>query len=248
MEPYASRLQESLEADFPGRNIAVVPGDCNRTIAAALSDLGGVNWAPTFAFVDPNGADVHWSSLEALSKFKKSGRTKTEIWLLLAVGMFTRTLRVDGSVRLEDADRITNLYGTPQWEEIYRARVNDHLTPSEARDEYVNLMRWRLEHVLGYKWTHSLEIFNEGGSSIYHMVFATDHSAGNKIMTDLYRKAASEFPAMRKAARQRRARLTREEAGQFGLFGAELDDLTAPISRSEKLYDYSAPDPPYGSR
>lgn len=248
LEPYASRLSQSLKSDFPGRDLEVVAGDCNQTISSALGSLAHVNWAPTFAFIDPNGPDVHWSTIEALAKFKKPTLKKTEIWLLLAVGMFTRTLRVDGSVRPEDAAKLTNLYGTSQWEEIYRARVDGRLTPGEAREEYVNLMRWRLENVLGYQWTHPLEIFNEGGSSIYHMVFATDHPAGNKIMTDLYRKAASEFPAMREAARRRRTRLALEEEGQFSLFGAEIDDLTAPVSANETLYDYTLPDAPYGSR
>lgn len=248
LEPYASRLRESLQSAFPGRDLDVVAGDCNKTITSALDSLADVNWAPTFAFVDPNGADVHWSTLDTLANFKKPGRTKTEIWLLLAVGMFTRTLRVDGSVRLEDSDKITNLYGTAQWEEIYRARVDGRLAPSAARDEYVNLMRWRLENVLDYRWTHPLEIFNERGHSIYHMVFATDHYAGHRIMTDLYNKAANEFPEMRAQARRRRARLAEEDTGVHNLFGAELDDLRAPIGKGERLYEHTAAEPPYGSR
>lgn len=151
LEPYASRLRASLESDFPDRDLDIVAGDCNTSITSALETLVDVNWAPTFAFVDPNGPDVHWSTLDALARFKKPDRAKTEIWLLLAVGMFTRTLRIDGSVRPEDADKVTNLYGTDQWQVIYRARVDGHLTPGEARDEYVNLMRWRLEEVLGYQ-------------------------------------------------------------------------------------------------
>lgn len=245
LEPFATRLGAALQRDFPGRDVQVIPGNCNETIGATLSSLASVNWAPTFAFVDPNGADVEWSTLEALAKFKKAGRTKTEIWLLLAVGMFTRTLPIDGDVRLQDASKLTRLYGTSSWQHIYEARVQGRLSPGEAREEYVNLMRWRLETVLGYRWTHPLEIFNERGSSIYHMVFATDHEAGNRIMTDLYRTAAGEFPAMREAARRRRARLEEEASGIHNLFGPDLDDLRAPIARSERLYVHVPPDPPY---
>ncbi len=207
-----------------------------------------MNWAPTFAFIDPNGPDVHWSTIEALAKFKKAGRTKTEIWLLLAAGMFIRTLPTDGAVREVDAAKLDHMYGTEQWRRIYEARVRGDLQPGDARDEYVNLMRWRLENVLGYQWTHPLEIFNERGHSIYHMVFATDHEVGNRIMTDLYGRAANEFPAMREAALRRRARLAEEESGVHNLFGADLDELQAPLSRGERLYQHNPAEPPYGSR
>jgi len=72
------------------------------------------------------------------------------------------------------------MYGTNQWREICQARVSGVLEPGVARGEYVNLMRWRLQHALGYKRTHPLEIFNQRGRSIYHMIFATDHDAGTE--------------------------------------------------------------------
>lgn len=245
LEPYANRLKGALRSDFSDRDFEVVSGDCNITIGPALKSLAHFNWAPTFALVDPNGPDTHWSTLDALAKFKRSDRPKTEIWLLLAAGMFIRMLPRDGSVRHEDADRLTEMYGTDRWKAIYAARVAGQLTPGDARDEYVNLMRWRMENVLGYKWTHPLEVFNEQGSSIYHMVFATDHDLGTKIMTNLYTAALAEFPAMRKAARQRRARLQEEAEGVQTLFGDQLDDLIQPIKRNERFYEYTPPWPPY---
>lgn len=248
LEPFASGLRAALGADFQGRDFDVVPGDCNETIGAALANLRSMNWAPTFAFVDPNGPDIHWSTVEALSTFKSPGRTKTEIWLLLAAGMFIRTLRKDGKVRAADAEKLDRMYGTDQWRAIYEARVSGHLEPADAREEYVNLMRWRLQEVLGYRWAHPLEIFNERGGSIYHMIFATDHEVGNRIMTSMYNRAANEFPAMREAARRRRAQLANEAAGVQRLFGDELIDVAAPVSGGERLYEYVAPWVPFGTR
>jgi three-Cys-motif partner protein len=244
LQPYAGRLRSSLVAHHHGRDFDVIPGDCNRTIAEALTSLRPYWWAPTFAFVDPNGPDIHWSTLEALASFKKPTTTKTEIWLLLAVGMFTRTLRVDGDVRAEAATKLTKMYGTDDWWAIYRARVAGALSPGVAREEYVNLMRWRLQHVLGYRWTHPLEIFNERGHSIYHMIFATDHRAGHQIMTSLYDKAANEFPAMRTAARRRRIHLAEEAAGIASLFGPEVGERAA-ITATERLYRHEEPWPPF---
>jgi hypothetical protein len=76
---------------------------------------------------------------------------------------------------------------------------------------------------------------------------ATDHQVGTQIMTSLYSAALSEFPAMRQAARQRRARLEEEAAGVHTLFGEQLDELSAPVRRGERFYEYVPPTPPYGS-
>lgn len=247
LEPFASRLHDSLRGEHAARDFEVVPGDCNQTISEVLAGLSRFNWAPTFAFVDPNGPDIHWSTLEALASFRKQDLTKTEVWLLLAAGMFIRNLPVDGNVRAADAEKLTKMYGTTQWGSIYHARRDGRLTPSAARDEYVNLMRWRLEQVLGYRWTHPLEIFNERGHSIFHMIFTTDHPAGNRIMTDLYNKAGNEFPAMRQAARQRRSRLAEEAAGIQSMFGDDANDLTAPVAGNEKLYGHEPPSVPFGT-
>jgi len=78
------------------------------------------------------------------------------------------------------------------------------------------------------------------------MIFATDHAAGNRIMTSLYNRAANEFPAMREAARRRRHRTAEEAQGIATLFD-DLDDLRAPLAGGEHLYEYIPPWPPYGS-
>jgi hypothetical protein len=107
-------------------------------------------------------------------------------------------------------------------------------------------MRWRLQHVLGYRWTHPLEIFNEGGASIYHMIFATDHEAGNRIMTSLYNAAADEFPRMRQQARLLRSRRAEKEAGVQSLFGDDDVAQVPPRGSREQLYVHTEPWTPYG--
>ena len=64
-------------------------------------------------------------------------------------------------------------------------------------------MRWRLERILGYRWTHPLEMKDTRGVPLYHMIFATDNEAGTEIMEHLYSAAASEIPAMQKEAADR---------------------------------------------
>jgi three-Cys-motif partner protein len=226
---------EELAALYPERDIKVIPGDCNETIAAVLDELQPFRWAPTFAFVDPAGPDFKWETLAALAGFK-SGKYKVEQWILFPTGMLTRLLRTDGNIPEAFRSRISDLFGSTDWEFIYDARVKGDLSAAEARSEYVNLMRWRLENELGYQWTHSFEVRNEAGQPLHYLIFATDNEAGNRIMQTLYGTAAREFPRMRDQARE----IRQESAGIQRLFPVEAE--TADVE-----YAHEPPVPPYGS-
>jgi hypothetical protein len=190
--------------------------------------------------------EAEWRTLEALAAFRRGQKTKVELFLLFAAPMFTRVLRVDGSpVRTEDEAVIDGMYGCVEWREIYVARLDGRLSPAEARDEYINLMRYRLEKVLGYRWTHPLEIRNEGGSPIYYMIFATDHEAGTRIMSSIYASAAAEFPAMREQARRTRREIVEAKSGVMSLFGTEDAGLRAPPRRGERFYEHEPPWTPW---
>ncbi len=244
-EEKARQLEDALRGAFPGRDLKVYAGDCNERIPQALAELSDVSWAPTFAFIDPNGTEAEWRSLVSLAGFRPHHLTKTELFLLFSAPMFTRLLPVDGSeVRPQDFARITAIFGSDDWQHIYIARLNGTITPGEARSEYLNLMRWRLETELGYRWTQPLEIRNERGNVIYHMVFATDHEAGHKIMSDVYAQAAAEFPAMAQQARRLRKQKEDEERGVQSLFGEDDASLLAPIQPGDRLYVHEPPTQP----
>lgn len=209
----AQDLEAKLRVDYPGKDIRVYEGDCNETIPQALLDLKTVRWAPHFAFLDPDGMELGWSTIETLANHKRGYRSptsnkpefKVEAWMLFPSGGLVRTLALD-SEKMSPADalRATALFGTDQWRAIYERRLAKTLSGGEARDEYVNLMRWRLERDLGYRWTHPLELRNTTGAILYHMIFATDHQAGTDIMGHIYAQAAAEIPEMRKQAIDRR--------------------------------------------
>lgn len=217
----AAKLRTILGQEYPGRELRVYEGDCNNSIREALADLhrDGIAWAPTFAFIDPNSPDCHWATLQALAAHKGiDAKTKVELWMLFPVPLFQRMLPKTGAVRQEDDERITLMYGTPDWHAILTAKLNSKISATEGREEYVNLMRWRLEKELGYGWTHHLLVNNESNRPIYYMVFATDSDPGKKIMRDLYEKAAMTFPKMIEQNRALRERMDRESRGVVDLF------------------------------
>ncbi|OWY59050.1 hypothetical protein B7486_76660 [cyanobacterium TDX16] len=95
-------------------------------------------------------------------------------------------------------DQPDALYGCADWRSIVQRRRRGQLTPEGARTEFVNLYRWRLETTLEYKTTHALELTDTRGVPVYTMVFATDHDAGNAIMSHVYGNArVSQLPGLR---------------------------------------------------
>lgn len=241
----ARKLESALRADFPDRDLKVYGGDCNELLPEALNELRGVRWAPTFSFVDPNGKEAKWKTLEALAGFRPAYLTKAELFLLFAQPMFTRLLKVKGAqVRPQDIKDITALFGCEDWQKIYAARLAEVIEPSQASYEYLNLMRWRLETILGYRWTHPLEVRNGKNHIIYYMIFATDHEAGNRIMRDVYAQAAAEFPAMREYALRRRNQEKAEKSGVMSLFGEDDESLWAPAKPGERFYRHEPPKQP----
>jgi len=208
----ASELEARLRADYPGDDIKVYEGDCNQTIPQALGELRQLNWAPTFAFLDPDGMELAWETLVALADHKRGYRSsastkpeyKVELWMLFPTAGIVRTLALEEE-KVSDADvaRANRLFGTEDWRRIYDLRLAGTITAAEAREEYVNLMRWRLERVLGYRFAHPFELKNTKGGTLYHMIFATDSDAGTRIMESIYANAAKHLPEMLTEARDR---------------------------------------------
>lgn len=113
------------------------------------------------------------------------------------------------------------------WRRIQLARDLDIISAEDYRDEMVNLQRWRLEQDLGYAMTARIPMRMPSGMPIYDMVFATDHPVGNKIMTDLYRKAAEREPLMRQEAKAKAKDKRSRNAGRDTLF--DLPASSIPV-------------------
>lgn len=224
----AETLRADLRTHHSDRAFQVYPGDCNATIDRVLADLSDWKWAPTFVFADQHAAEIQWETLRKIAAFK-TGATKAEIWLLTSPA---ETIRgVSGTNAGSFAKRVDALYGNDDWRRVQLARERNTLTPVGYRDEMVNLLRWQLERTLRYKATARIPMRIPNGMPIYDMVFATDHSVGEKIMTHLYRKAAERNDEMRQEAAVLAMSKRDERSGQAALFdldpsSVQVDTLT----------------------
>lgn len=237
----APKLEGELRARFPSRDFEVVPGDSNVTLPGVLDQLRAqkIDWAPTFAFVDPyNSAGLRWNTIHRLAEFKRDRNYKVEQWLLFYGSDIPRRV----GQRPEDEALLRDTFGGDLWVPIARGRADGTLTADAARREYTNLLRWRIANDLSYRYTHSFEVKNTSGAYLYDLVFATDNDAGNRIMGDVYSAAAHRFEQMRAEAYERR-RVAR--SGQDTLFGPEV--VGGMTAREVPSYRADPPEPPYGS-
>jgi three-Cys-motif partner protein len=234
----AGDLSTQLHVEYPGRPFKVVSGDSNDTIGGVLEELrrDGLDRAPIFAFLDPYNLGVRWKTLAALADFKRRRRYKVELWMLCFTSQIIRFADVSPAT-------VTRFFGTEQWQHIHW--LADDLDAEELREEYVNLLRWRLQATLGYQYTHAFEVKNTRGS-LYHLVFATDNEAGFKIMGDLYEKAAVEYEPMRREAAETQRRRREAKQGIQQLFTPQ--DLSPPPASSDAMrYLHEEPWPPPGT-
>ena len=231
MPARARAIQADLSQRYPGGPFKVYTGDCNRTIHQMLADLAPVNWAPTFAFLDQQSAELRWETMQAIASFRR-GKTKAEQWILWSPSMLIRNLKGTSDPL---ARRVDALYGNTRWHPIWRARHNDEIDAETFRAEMTNLVRWQLETELGYRHTARIPMKTHTNVEIYDMVFATDHAVGIKIMSDLYAKAWEREPEMRLEAME--AMKAPSRWSEESLFDMEPTSPEAPKWRSEPCWD-----------
>lgn len=229
----AEQLRRELRDKFPGdHRYRVIDGDCNTTIMHELADLRSMrlDWSPTFCFVDPDGLDVTWSTLSQIAAFKNPrARTKPEMLVLLSHTTIPRLAGWDSAQGLDEtlSSSVTAFFGTPVWRRILDRRSRG-LSAEEARRLYTTLFRYRLQETLGYKKTLTIEMGNERGAPVYVLVFATDHPAGDRIMSSVLEEAREQSAEYRADVAKRRNRQEREIAGALNLFDTMGENLDEP--------------------
>lgn len=171
----------SLEAhrqEHQGRQIAVHAGDANVVIDTILGSLP--KEYPAFAFLDPRGGELHWQTVWKLAHHKPT--RKIELFILFAFNMGIVRLLPHDPMRLINQDVLDRVMPDPTgWRRIYQQRST--LRASDFRramlEEYVRGLR-----ALGYQHVPSPRLITTPkGRPLYFLVFASDHPAGDRIMT-----------------------------------------------------------------
>jgi three-Cys-motif partner protein len=157
-----------------GDRAKVLREDANEAIRGMLELVP--TRAPAFAFLDPEGSELEWGTVEAIADHKRgASANKVEQLILFPTDM--------GFVRLgrEYPEYVTRIFGHERWQEIERRRREGEIDADTARGEYVRLYAEGLKR-LGYATVLDRQIKKPNGQPMYFLMFATDHAAGEKIM------------------------------------------------------------------
>lgn len=172
----ASHLENVLTGH---RNASVFQGDCNEVIPREV--LPKVpRRAPSLAFLDQTGAQLHWATVRALAAHRL-GANKMELLILYAYDMFiARWLRLPAMRETLDA-----MFGGNQWKRALDESLAIGEDARQRRERFVNLYCDGLRS-LDYKYVDALGPLFSGRRPLYHVIFASDHPVGVKIMRDVW--------------------------------------------------------------
>ena len=175
----AESYQKSFEAlrqrtaQF-GDRVLLFNGDANKIVAEMLALIP--TGAPAFSFLDPEGSELDWKTVEAITNHKR-GHSPTKIEQLILFPTDTGFMRLAPGY----PDFVTRIFGHEDWRAIYKRRQANELSADEARSEYVRLYAEGLKQ-LGYKIVLDRQITKASNQPMYFLIFATDHEAGERIM------------------------------------------------------------------
>ncbi len=175
----------SHRLDYPDLNVEVYWADANAAIDAILAKLPRSD--PVLAFLDPEGSELDWQTIEKLARHKAANARKIELFILFASDTGIVRFFPRDPTKLVHADKIDRMMpDAGRWRNLYQQRAE--LSPAEFRrgllDEYVRGLR-----SLGYLHVPAPRLIQRpDGRPLYFMVFASDDPAGDKIMTAALRR------------------------------------------------------------
>jgi three-Cys-motif partner protein len=153
------------------------PEDSNRVIDEMLARLPPR--APAFAFLDPEGSELDWKTVEAIAEHKR-GHSQTKIEQLILFSDMGIARLVNGY-----PDYVTRVFGHQRWKPVSDRRARGEITAEDARTAYVKLYAEGLKE-LGYKTVLDRQITKAAGQPMYFLLFASDHVAGKTIMDNRF--------------------------------------------------------------
>lgn len=171
-------LQARVAASDQGDRVTLFDGDCNIAVDKIVADIKQMDkqflegkWpCLNLAFLDPEGLEVEWKTVEKLASLKRMD-------LIINFSTSGITRYAGQAVEHKGDQIIDKFFGTQEWRPIYeRYRHRDN---SVIRRELIDFYLSRLTDK-GYVNTdrQELEFKNRRNVQIYTMIFASKHELG----------------------------------------------------------------------
>ena len=179
LESY-NKLKE-LKEEFPNRNIEMINGDSNEYIIKMRG-----NWKRKrgVLFLDPFGAQVNWTTLEAVASYKA-----IDVWILFPTSAIARMLpksRMPEDISDGLAKSLTRVYGRDSWRSLYHTQGNLFHEDEKFRDTGVyglrEIYKNQLRDLFGERFLdRSKTLKGPTNSPLYEFMFCTGSDSRRAI-------------------------------------------------------------------
>jgi three-Cys-motif partner protein len=189
-------LQQRVQSsNFPQSGIHYFVGDANEKVNDVVKEIrnfdrsfiSGVLPCLNLAFLDPEGLELEWSTVEALAKMNRMD-------LIIHYSQNGLTRNLDRCFASSEETFVDKFFGDREWRTVYKA--------AKDKTETLGIHRILIDHYksklkdLGYVVINdSEEIVREPlirntkrNAPLYRLIFASKHSLGNKIWNEVTKK------------------------------------------------------------
>lgn len=165
-----------LKRSHPDRDVRIYKGDFNRRVSELLNTGKIKQNEATFCLLDQRTFECHWSTLQALASYKKSGN-KVELFYFLPRFWLSRALAAQKN--------------TAALEKWWGRQENWGVLRRMGRNEFLQLVVERFRKELGYRSVIPWPIYKseKGKTVMYYMIHVTDHPDAPNLMARAYEKA-----------------------------------------------------------
>jgi three-Cys-motif partner protein len=162
----------------------VVCGDSNLLVTELLSSRFTNRHLPAFCVLDPEGLELHWETVKALSEHRFREYTPYELMIYFPTPGVARVGSMATGGFGPYAESLARLFGSEhdEWKQIAAAYEEGRLAPGEAGNRYRALYRDQIR-TLGYRHVIDRRVESERGTPLYHLIMATNNDVGARLLT-----------------------------------------------------------------
>lgn len=173
-------LERRVSASPLKERVKIYQDDVNQIVLRVCEEITNKDrnrtkdrWSTfNIAFLDPEGLELHWSTVEALASMKKM-----DLIINFSTGGIVRSIGRGNYLAVD------NFFGTTQWKEV--DVPNDD--PVKRRRSLIDFYRQRLEK-FGYHIDidpnlggDDIAVNNSKNAQVYSLIFASKHVLGDKL-------------------------------------------------------------------
>ncbi|RPI93567.1 MAG: three-Cys-motif partner protein TcmP [Chloroflexi bacterium] len=188
-------LERSRSSKVPQNHIHPLTGDANLKVREIVKDIEhsdkpfiqGTGSCLNLAFLDPEGLELEWSTVEALGKMKTMD-------LIIHYSQSGLTRNLDKYSDTEGDNIIDQFFGDRDWRNVYKnaSLKRETIGIHRALIDYYKAKLGRLGYVVINDQQHTVReplIRNtETHTPLYRLVFASKHPLGNRIWNEVTKK------------------------------------------------------------